>query len=81
MIVDIKRGQGYTNEELATITKVTRMDNRSRNYRWTAALITIALLVGYRTYKKYEKSPIEVHKDGKQTKPKKEDKENESKKK
>ena len=78
-MIDIKRGQGYSNEELATITEVTRMDNRSRNYRWTAALITIALLVGYRTYKKHEKSPIEVHKEGKQTKPKKENKESEKK--
>ena len=81
MIVDIKRGQGYTNEELATITKVTRMDNRSRNFRWTLALLIGGALIGYNIYKKHEKSPIESHKEGKQaaTKPKKENKDGEKK--
>ena len=77
MIVDIKRGQGYTNEELATITKVTRMDNRSRNFRWTLALLIGGALVGYNIYKKHEKSPNEPHKEGKR--PSKQKKEGEKK--
>ncbi len=73
-MIDIKRGQGYSKEELAAFLKASRMDNRSRNFRWTLALLIGGSLIGYKIYKKYEKSPIESHKEGKQaaTKPKKE---------
>lgn len=80
-MIDIKRGQGYSKEELAAFLKASRMDNRSRNFRWTLALLIGGSLIGYKIYKKYEKSPIESHKEGKQaaTKPKKENKEGEKK--
>lgn len=72
-MIDIKRGQGYSKEELDAFLKASKMDNRSRNYRWTLACLIIGALVGYKTYKKYEKSPIEQHKEkDKQPKTKKE---------
>ena len=73
-MIDIKRGQGYSKEELAAFLKASRMDNRSRNFRWTLALLIGGSLIGYNIYKKHEKSPIEPHKEGKQsaTKQKKE---------
>ena len=80
-MIDIKRGQGYSKEELTAFLKASRMDNRSRNFRWTLALLIGGSLIGYKIYKKYEKSPIESHKEGKQAapKPKKESKEGEKK--
>jgi hypothetical protein len=80
-MIEIKRGQGYSNEELAAFLKASRMDNRSRNFRWALAFLFGSALIFYNIYKKHEKSPIEPHKEGKQaaTKPRKENKEGEKK--
>lgn len=67
-----------TREELATIEKIQKRDNRSVNFRWFVAGATILGLGICYVRNKYGKAPlIEIHQDEKKktaTKQKKEEK-------
>ena len=83
MLEITKGSRDFTKDELKTAEVMQRRDNRSNNFRWFVAGVTILGLGICWIRNKYGKTPlIEVHQGPEKkpnTKPKKENKEGEKK--
>ena len=64
MIYVSKGGRDFTDNELRAAQKMNRDDNRSRNFRWVVAGLTILCLSICRIKNKYGKSKVEKHQEG-----------------